>query len=54
MSMRAAAYANFTEPAQVRNMELGLLVDASAVVGRIEEHFRSPIQESHLEPLPPS
>ena len=31
MSMPATAYANFTEAAQVRNMELGLLVDASAV-----------------------
>ena len=44
--------ANFTQAAQARNMELGLLVAAPTVAGRIEEHFRSLIQNRHLEPLP--
>ena len=35
MSMPATAYANFTEPAQVRNMGLGHLVDASAVAAEL-------------------
>ena len=33
--------ANFTAAAQERNIELGLLVDSSAVAGQIEEHFYS-------------
>ena len=44
--------ANFTEAAQARNMELGLLVAAPAVAGRIEEHFHSLIRDGHLERLP--
>lgn len=44
--------ANFTEAAQTRNMELGLLVGAPAVAARIEEHFRSLIRDGHLERLP--
>ena len=38
MSMPATAYANFTEAAQVRNMELGLLVDASAVAAGLRNN----------------
>ena len=44
--------ANFTEAAQVRNIELGLLVNAPAVAGRIEQHFDSLIQNGHLDRLP--
>ena len=44
--------ANFTEAAQIRNMELGLLVAAPAVAARIEEHFRSLIRDGHLQRLP--
>ena len=44
--------ANFTEAAQARNMELGLLVGAPAVASRIEEHFRSLIRDGHLQRLP--
>ena len=44
--------ANFTEAAQTRNVELGLLVDDRAVAGRIEEHFRSLIRNGFLERLP--
>ena len=44
--------ANFTEAAQTRNVELGLLVDDPAVAGRIEQHFRSLIRNAYLERLP--
>ena len=44
--------ANFTEAAQTRNVEMGLLVAAPAVAARIEEHFRSLIRDGHLERLP--
>lgn len=43
--------ANFTEAAQERNIELGLLVGSSNVAQRIEEHFMSLIQNGHLERL---
>ena len=44
--------ANFTEAAQTRNIELGLLIEDSLVPRRIEEHFDSLIRDGHLEPLP--
>ena len=44
--------ANFTEAAQTRNIELGLLVEDSLVARRIEEHFHSLIRDEHLVPLP--
>ena len=44
--------ANFTEAAQVRNIELGLLVGTLVVARRIENHFLNLIQEGYLEPLP--
>ena len=44
--------ANFTEAAQERNIELGLLVDVPAAASRIEEHFRSLIRTRRLERLP--
>ncbi len=44
--------ANFTAAAQERNIELGLLVDSSAVAGQIEEHFYSLIRLGHLVRLP--
>ena len=44
--------ANFTEAAQERNIELGLLVDSQSVARRIEEHFTSLIREAYLERLP--
>ena len=43
--------ANFTEAAQERNIELGLLVDSQSVARRIEEHFMSLIQQGNLERL---
>lgn len=44
--------ANFTEAAQTRNIELGLLVGGPTVASRIEDHFLSLIQTGHLERLP--
>ncbi|MDE0164742.1 MAG: DISARM system phospholipase D-like protein DrmC [Bryobacterales bacterium] len=44
--------ANFTEAAQERNIELGLLVDSSGIAHRIEEHFMSLIRNGYLERLP--
>ena len=44
--------ANFTEAAQERNIEVGLLVDSPAVAQRIEEHFMSLIRSKCLERLP--
>ncbi len=40
--------ANFTEAAQERNIELGLLVDSQPVAHRIEEHFMSLIRNEIL------
>ena len=44
--------ANFTEAAQERNIELGLLVDSGAVATQIEQHFRRLIERNHLKRLP--
>ena len=44
--------ANFTEAAQVRNIELGLQVASSVVARRIEEHFEALIRNNHLKRLP--
>ena len=43
--------ANFTEAAQERNIELGLLVNSPSIACRIEEHFISLIQQGNLERL---
>ncbi|MCY4224844.1 MAG: phospholipase D-like domain-containing protein [Bacteroidetes bacterium] len=44
--------ANFTEAAQVRNIEFGLLVKSSAITTQIEEHFQGMIQNEVLSRLP--
>lgn len=44
--------ANFTEAAQERNIELGLLVNAPGVAGRIEAHFLSLVRHEWLTLLP--
>ena len=44
--------ANFTEAAQERNIELGLLVRSSEVARQVEDHFYSLIQNGHLARLP--
>ncbi len=44
--------ANFTEAAQERNIELGLLVSSQSVAHKIEEHFMSLIANGNLAWLP--
>ena len=44
--------ANFTEAAQERNIELGLLVDSPSIAGRIEKHFLFLIRNGQLHRLP--
>ena len=44
--------ANFTEAAQERNIELGLLVDSHKIARQVEEHFLTLIQNGHLVRLP--
>ena len=44
--------ANFTEAAQERNIELGLLVDSPVIARQIEEHFIALIRNDHLIRLP--
>lgn len=44
--------ANFTEAAQERNIELGILVDSQSAASRIEEHFISLIGKKFLVRLP--
>ena len=44
--------ANFTEAAQERNIELGLLVDSALVAERIERHFQGLIKRNYLERVP--
>ena len=44
--------ANFTEAAQQRNIEIGLLLASPTVAGRIEEHFHALIRRGHLQRLP--
>ena len=44
--------ANFTEAAQERNIELGLLVNSPDVAGRIEAHFLSLVRHEWLTFLP--
>ena len=44
--------ANFTEAAQERNIELGLLVRSPEVARQVEDHFYSLIQNGHLARLP--
>lgn len=44
--------ANFTEAAQERNIELGLLMESQSVARQVEEHFTSLIRETYLQRLP--
>ena len=43
--------ANFTEAAQERNIELGLLVNSQSIARKVEEHFMLLIQHGNLERL---
>ncbi|MCY4673800.1 MAG: DISARM system phospholipase D-like protein DrmC [Bacteroidetes bacterium] len=44
--------ANFTEAAQERNIELGLLVDSSIIARRIENHFTTLIRNNSFARVP--
>ena len=44
--------ANFTEAAQLRNIELGLHVKSPSITHQIESHFYSLIRSGYLERLP--
>ena len=44
--------ANFTEAAQERNIEVGLIVDAEQMAGRLTRFFSSMIAEGLLSQLP--
>ena len=44
--------ANFTEAAQERNIELGVLVKHPGVAQQIEDHFHGLIERSYLKRLP--
>lgn len=44
--------ANFTEAAQERNIELGLLIKSPVIAAQIEDHFRSLIAGGHLSRVP--
>ena len=44
--------ANFTEAAQERNIELGLLVRIPTIAMQVEDHFYNLIQNGHLIRLP--
>jgi len=43
--------ANFTEAAQLRNIEIGLVAYRSDVASAVERHFDGLIQHRHLTPL---
>jgi phosphatidylserine/phosphatidylglycerophosphate/cardiolipin synthase-like enzyme len=44
--------ANFTEAAQNRNIEIGLLVRSAALASRITSHFDAMLAQGFLKPIP--
>ena len=44
--------ANFTEAAQERNIEIGLLLNSPVLAGRVSEFFEGLIQTGFLKRLP--
>jgi phosphatidylserine/phosphatidylglycerophosphate/cardiolipin synthase-like enzyme len=44
--------ANFTEAAQLRNIEIGVVVHSATTARAIEEHFAALIERAHLRRLP--
>ena len=44
--------ANFTEAAQLRNIEVGVLVNSVAFAIRLDEHFASLVEEKRLLEVP--
>jgi len=45
--------ANFTEAAQLRNIEIGLVTYRPDVAAAVERHFEGLIDRGHLRRLPP-
>jgi phosphatidylserine/phosphatidylglycerophosphate/cardiolipin synthase-like enzyme len=43
--------ANFTEAAQVRNIEVGIVVNRPETAVAVEHHFQALIKHGHLQPL---
>jgi phosphatidylserine/phosphatidylglycerophosphate/cardiolipin synthase-like enzyme len=43
--------ANFTEAAQVRNIEVGIVVNRPETAGAAERHFQALIEHRHLQPM---
>ena len=43
--------ANLTEAAQLRNIEIGLLVTGALIADAVERHFEALIAGGHLRPL---
>ena len=44
--------ANFTEAAQERNLEVGLIIHSSRLAGRLADHFETLVSNNLLERLP--
>jgi phosphatidylserine/phosphatidylglycerophosphate/cardiolipin synthase-like enzyme len=44
--------ANFTEAAQLRNIEIGILTTDAAIADAVERHIAALIEAGHLQPLP--
>lgn len=44
--------ANFTEAAQLRNIEIGIVTNAAAITEGVERHIEALIGRGHLRPLP--
>jgi phosphatidylserine/phosphatidylglycerophosphate/cardiolipin synthase-like enzyme len=44
--------ANFTEAAQLRNVEVGVLIRSRAFAERLIQHFESLAAEGFLQPIP--
>ena len=43
--------ANFTEAAQQRNLEVGLLIHSASLAERLTRHFDTLLDEGHLQPI---
>jgi phosphatidylserine/phosphatidylglycerophosphate/cardiolipin synthase-like enzyme len=44
--------ANFTEAAQLRNIEIGVVTHRPGVASAVERHFEALIEHGHLRALP--
>ncbi len=44
--------ANFTEAAQLKNIEVGLLIRSRPLAAKLADHFEALAEAGHLKPLP--